>query len=92
MALNIGSNVSIPENLDHILIDKMIQINGQNNACVWNVQSRHSDQDAIPLLTIPMAETAITDPVSADGVINIDLRQMNKSLLFPIRMRNSSAL
>lgn len=68
MALNIGSNVSFPENLDHILIEKMTQIGGQNNACVWNVQSRHSDQEAIPLLTIPMAETAITDPrFSRDG-------------------------
>ena len=81
MALNIGSNVSFPENLDHILIEKMTQIGGQNNACVWNVQSRHSDQEAIPLLTIPMAETAITDPrFSGMAVINIDLRQMNKSL------------
>ena len=41
----------------------------------------------------PMAETAITDPrFQRDAVINIDLRQMNKSLFFSIRMRNSSAL
>ena len=81
MALNVGSSVSYPENLDRILIEKMSEKNGRNQAFIWNVKSRRSNQEMIPLLTIPMAETAMNDSnFYGMAVINIDLRQMNKSL------------
>lgn len=81
MALNVGSSVSYPENLDRILIEKMSEKNGSNQAFIWNVKSRRSNQEMIPLLTIPMAETAMNDSnFYGMAVINIDLRQMNKSL------------
>lgn len=81
MALNVGSNVSFPENLDRVLMEKMVEENGRNQFFVWNVKSRHSNQETIPLLTIPMAETAINDDdFYGMAVMNIDLRQLNKSL------------
>ena len=81
MALNVGSSVSYPENLDRILIEKMSEKNGRNQAFIWNVKSRRSNQEVIPLLTIPMAETAMNDSnFYGMAVINIDLRQMNKNL------------
>lgn len=81
MALNVGSSVSYPKNLDRILIEKMSEKNGRNQAFIWNVKSRRSNQEMIPLLTIPMAETAMNDSnFYGMAVINIDLRQMNKSL------------
>jgi len=81
MVVNLGSAVSFPENLDQILIDKMVEVDGRNRPVVWNVKSRRSNNEMISLLTIPMAETSIND-VKFNGmaVMNIDLNQLNKKL------------
>lgn len=81
IALSVGSNVSFPENLDRILIERLEEENVRNRAFVWNVKSGNYGQETIPLLAIPMAETAIDDDnFYGMTVMNIDLRPLNKSI------------
>lgn len=81
MALNIGSNVSFPENLERILVEKVTEENSRNEPFVWNVKNYQSNQEMIPLLTIPMAETSIGEENFVGmAVINIDLSRLNKGL------------
>lgn len=81
MALSMGSNLSYPENLDGILVEKLEEENSRNSPFVWKVKNYQSDQEMISLLTIPMAETRIGDDnFMGMAVINIDLAWLNKGL------------
>ncbi len=81
MALNIGSNVSYPEKLDAILVEKLEEENSRNRPFVWQVKNYQSDQEMISLLTIPVSETEIGDEnFMGMAVVNIDLAQLNKGL------------
>lgn len=81
MALDIGTGVATPENLEKILVSKMLEENGRNHPIVWKVKNRKSEKEMISLLSIPMAEASIG---SADFngmvVMNIDLVGLNKTL------------
>ncbi len=81
MALNMGSNVSYPENLERILVDKIAQEDSRNEPFAWKVKSYQSDQERIPLLTMPMAEAPVgNENFAGMTVVNIDLAQLNKGL------------
>lgn len=81
MVLDVGTGVSTPENLEQLLVNKMLEVNGRNHPIVWKVKNRKSDKEMISLLSIPMAETAIKNAdFNGMVVINIDLLGLNKTL------------
>lgn len=80
ISLTVGSNVSHPEDLEESLLSQLENVGNGNRIFFWNAKDSFSD-DTIPIMSVSMAENAMGDlRFSGMSVINIDLRQFNKSL------------
>ena len=80
ISLTVGSNVSHPEDLEESLLRQLENVENGNRTFFWNAKDSFSD-DMIPIMSVSMAENAMGDlRFSGMSVINIDLRQFNKSL------------